>query len=95
MVDVHAGRDRDIDTRLENRSGTVGRDVCGHIQSTGVGAVVTDALGRRPDAERRHRPVEEPVVVVRREDDDEVGVVVADEPACLGQRGLDVVKESP
>ena len=46
-------------------SAQCGRDVGGHVQRSRVGAVVADADGRGADAERRHEPVEEPVVVVR------------------------------
>ena len=66
----------------------------GTSSGPGVGAVVADARGRGADAERRHQPVEEPVVVVRREDDDQFGVVsrATNSRACASA-DVDVVKE--
>ena len=70
-------------TAVAQSVGDVGRDV----ERPRLGAVVADAGRGGADAERRHQPVEEPVVVVRGEDDDQFGVEVGDELPRLGERG--------
>ena len=79
MIDIHAGRKRDVHTGFEYGSRTIGGDVLGYVQRPCVGAVIPDPLRGSANAERWHRPIEEPVVVVGREDDDQFGVEVRDE----------------
>ena len=65
-------------------------DVPGDVERSWGGTEVADRGGGQADAELRHQLVEEPVVVVRSEDHDQFGVVLGDELAGGGERGLDV-----
>jgi hypothetical protein len=93
VVHFHARRDRDVDVRCEHCFRQVVGDVLRNVEGTGLGAVVADSHRLGADAERRHQPVEEPVVVVRGEDDNELWVVRAHELAGYVQRRVDVVKQ--
>ena len=45
VIHVHARRDRDVDPGVEDGFRAIGRDVLGHIERAGVGAVVADTVG--------------------------------------------------
>ena len=59
VVDIHAGRDRDVDVGCEHRFRQIGGDVARDVEWTCLRSVVTDTGRRSADAERRHHPVEE------------------------------------
>ena len=90
VVDLHPQRHREVDPAVQRGLGQPLGDVPGDVERAWGGTEVADRGGREADAELRHQLVEEAVVVVRAEDDDQFRVVLGDELAGGGERGLDV-----
>ena len=93
VVDLHVGRDGDVDASGQNRFRAADRDCFGDVERSFVGAVIADPLSFGTDAERRHQLVEEAVVVVRRKNDDDLRVEVRDEIFCLRECAANVIKK--